>query len=149
MTDRNANRPGYKKTKVGWIPEEWEVTTIGRLTDSYSGGTPSRGNDSYFSGDIPWIKSGELNQGFISSTDEFISQSGLENSSAKMVEPNTLLYALYGATAGMPAITLIEATINQAILAIKPKKSLDNKFLFFWLQSSRRKLVQFKAVDLV
>lgn len=141
MTDLNANRPGYKKTKVGWIPEEWEVATIGRLTDSYSGGTPSRGNNSYFSGEIPWIKSGELNQGLISSTDEFISQSGLENSSAKMVEPNTLLYALYGATAGVPAITLIEATINQAILAIKPKKSLDNKFLFFWLQSSRQKLV--------
>jgi type I restriction enzyme S subunit len=141
MTDRNANRPGYKKTKLGWIPEEWEVTNIGNITDSFSGGTPSRANNSYFTGIIPWIKSGELNQGVISSTDEYISDKGLKDSSAKIVEPNTLLYALYGATAGVPAITLIEAAINQAILAIIPKRRLNQEFLFFWLQYSKNKLV--------
>jgi type I restriction enzyme, S subunit len=141
MTDRNANLPGYKKTRVGWIPEEWRVERIGDVSKSFSGGTPSRSVDEYFSGNIPWIKSGELNRGFISNTEEKITAEGLKNSSAKLVNANTLLYALYGATAGVPAITKIEAAFNQAVLALFPDPNLANDYLYYWLQKAKDKLV--------
>lgn len=138
----NENRPGYKKTKIGWIPEEWGCSKLGELINCYSGGTPSRANKDYFNGNIPWIKSGELNSKDIVNTEEYISEEAIKKTSVKLVEPNSLLLALYGATAGIPAFTRIPATINQAILAIIPKKNLDNNFLFFWLNLSRMRILK-------
>ncbi|MDR0609253.1 MAG: restriction endonuclease subunit S [Planctomycetaceae bacterium] len=119
--------------------DDWKYVKLGDVAETYSGGTPSRTNKAFFNGTIPWIKSGELNQTNIYATEEHITEEALQQSAAKYVEANTLLYALYGATAGIPAITRIEATINQAILAIIPSKSLDSVFLFYWLQSNKEK----------
>lgn len=121
---------GYKQTELGEIPGDWDVKTIGELSSSYSGGTPSTGNLSYYSGNIPWITSGDLNKERIDSVNGRISQKGLENSSAKMVEAGTLLFALYGATAGISAITYIAGSINQAVLAIMPNNKCVTEFLF-------------------
>jgi len=141
MSKRNENRPGYKKAKVGWIPEEWECIRLGKYITCYSGGTPSRTRKEYFQGKIPWIKSGELNDKFITKTEECISENALKESSVKYVDQNTLLYALYGATAGIPAFTTIKATINQAILAIIPKESVEKYYLFFWLVFAKERLL--------
>jgi type I restriction enzyme S subunit len=128
---------GYKQTKLGRIPIEWEVRRLGRLIFTFSGGTPDRGKTHFYVNDsdgVPWIKSGELNLGTITATEEFISEDALNQSSAKLVEPGTLLYALYGATAGVVAFTKIRAAINQAVLAIIPnEKLLLPEFLAIYL----------------
>lgn len=113
---------------------KWKKVKLDEVIDCYSGGTPSRTNPEYFNGLIPWIKSGELNQERIYATEEYISENALEESSAKLVRKETLLLALYGATAGVVAITEIEAAINQAILAILPHNEVDKTFLFYALK---------------
>ena len=114
---------------------------IGEICDTFSGGTPSRKIPEYYNGDIPWIKSGELNCRIITSADESISMSGLNNSSAKMVKPGTLLIAMYGATAGAIAFSGIEAAINQAILAVIPIIDINSNYLYYALESKIEKLV--------
>lgn len=88
----------------------------------YSGGTPSSSNKDYYTGDIPFIRSGELHE---SCTELFISKDGLNNSSAKIVHKGDLLLALYGATSGNIAISQIEGAINQAILCINTEQSKE------------------------
>ncbi len=132
---------GYKESAIGVIPEDWEVKNIGEDTVTYSGGTPPTENIEYYSGHIPWITSGDLNQRYIFAVNGRISEKGLNNSSAKMIPANTLLIALYGATAGISAISRIEAAINQAILAILPK-SLDKNYLFYVLDLRKDQIVE-------
>lgn len=90
----------------------------------------------YQNGDIPFITSSDLNQQFIDSVPHYITKQGLESSSAKIVEPQTLLLALYGATAGTVAITHIRGAINQAILAFS-KSKIDVKFLYYLLSEKK------------
>ena len=125
---------GYKMSEVGVIPEEWEVKTLGEIANFYSGGTPSTSNSAYYGGEIAWITSSDLNKKIIFSVEGRITQQGLENSSAKMVEENTLLIALYGATAAVTAITKIKAAINQAVLAIIPQEH-DTQYLYYKISS--------------
>lgn len=110
------------------VPDGWEVKTIANISKTFAGGTPNRENNSYYGGSIPWVKSGEVNQSIINKTEEFITFEGLHNSSAKIVEKGTILVAMYGATAGQIAILNIEATTNQAILAI-PLKNDEISFV--------------------
>jgi type I restriction enzyme S subunit len=121
---------GAPTEKAGELPEGWKTIKIGEAAKVFSGGTPSRSNPSFYGGSIPWIKSGELNQQFVFQTEEKISELALKNSSTKMVKKETLLLALYGATAGVPSITKIDAAINQAILAIEPKKIVRSRYLY-------------------
>lgn len=120
--------------------EDWKEKCIGDFAVCYSGGTPSTAVADYYGGDIPWITSSDLNRRYIHQVDGRISKPGFENSAAKMVEPNTLLIALYGATAGVPAISRISAAINQAVLAIVPKSG-SVEFLFFQLSRMRDWLI--------
>ena len=99
---------------------KWTTHALGEVVNTFSGGTPSRSKPEYFGGNIPWIKSGELNAGWVSQTSEHITEQGLKASSAKIVKPGTTLLALYGATAGVVGRTRIAAAINQAVLAIEP-----------------------------
>ena len=110
---------------------------IGDFCQTGSGGTPSRSNGSeYFGGSIPWVKSGELREKVITSTEETITESGLNSSSAKLLPPNTLLVALYGATVGRIGILGIPAATNQAICHIVPDESRANRrYLFHALQA--------------
>ena len=102
------------------IPEGWTVKKLGDIVDTFSGGTPLAGEASYYdNGSIPFIRSGEIYQDF---TELFITEKGLQESSAKMINRGDLLFALYGATSGEIAISQIEGAINQAILCIRPKE---------------------------
>ena len=117
---------------------EWGKDLIGNITTSYSGGTPSAGNPEYYSGSTPFIRSGEIHE---DKTELYISDKGLSNSSAKMVEMGTILYALYGATSGEVDVSKIHGAINQAILAIIPQKGYDNYFLSYLLQGKKNNIV--------
>ncbi|MBK4779099.1 restriction endonuclease subunit S [Streptococcus lactarius] len=101
------------------IPEGWGVAKIEDIAQTGSGGTPKSTNVSYYSnGEIPWINSGELEQTVITSTSNFITEEGLNNSSAKLFPSGTILVAMYGATAGKVSFLTFEASTNQAICAI-------------------------------
>ena len=125
-------KSGYKQTEVGVIPEEWEANTIGGCCTCFSGGTPSTSNPSYYGGNIAWITSSDLNKERIAEVDGRITEDGLTNSASKIVNKGTLLLALYGATAGVCAISEIQAAINQAVLAISPRRG-DIEYLFQFL----------------
>ena len=99
---------------------EWKKCKLLKVCSFYSGGTPSSSKKEYYNGNIPFIRSGELHQ---DSTELFITEEGLNNSAAKMVEIGDLLLALYGATSGDIAISKIKGAINQAILCIRTKQS--------------------------
>jgi type I restriction enzyme S subunit len=125
----------FKQTEVGLIPEDWKLVVLGEKSSSYSGGTPSTSNKEFYRGNIPWISSSELNQKKITKTQGYISELGLNSSSAKMVSKGTFLLAMYGATAGISAITNIEGAINQAVLAVVSDAILSEYlFEFFSLR---------------
>lgn len=110
---------------------------LAEISETTSGGTPLRNNPEYYNGDIAWLKSGELNDGFISKAEETITELGLKNSSAKLFPKGTLLVAMYGATTGKVGILDIPATTNQAICAILPKAELDRDYLYWFLRQHR------------
>jgi type I restriction enzyme, S subunit len=107
---------------------EWKETTIGNISTTFSGGTPTSTNSSYYNGHIPFIRSGEIHS---SATGLFISEEGLKNSSAKMVNKGDLLLALYGATSGEIGISKIDGAINQAILCIRTNQ-VKNYIKYYW-----------------
>ena len=117
MKTTNNIPQGYKNSPLGIIPQEWEVKKLGDVAESFSGGTPKAGNNEYYDGNIPFIRSGEIHQ---KNTALFLSELGLAESSAKIVEKGDLLIALYGANSGDSAISQINGAINQAILCIRP-----------------------------
>lgn len=110
----------YKNTAIGPIPIDWEVNKFNDFSKFYSGGTPLTSKPQYYGGVIPFIKSGEI---YYNKTEQFLTEEGLSNSSAKMVSKGDLLYALYGANSGEVAISQIEGAINQAILCINQNKN--------------------------
>lgn len=116
----------------------WEQRKLGDIADSYSGGTPRAGKKEYYDGDIPFIRSGEISSDKI---ELFLSEEGLNNSSAKMVKIGDILYALYGATSGEVSISKLNGAINQAILAIQPHQNYDSQFLMQWLRNSKKAII--------
>lgn len=123
LFSRGLRSEAQKDSEVGAIPAGWELATVDQHFSVVSGGTPSRGNDSYWAGGtIPWVKTTELKYSVITETDEHITQAGLDGSAAKMLRPGTLLMAMYGqgVTRGKVGILGIEASCNQACAAMTP-----------------------------
>ncbi len=125
------------------LPAGWVNTILNSIGSWSTGGTPSRKVSSYFNGDIPWIKSGDLNDGLILQTEETITIDGLENSSAKLLPKQTISMALYGATIGKLGILGIEAATNQACANCEANASFaDHVFVFYYLWSQRQLLIE-------
>ena len=118
--------------------EPWEQHKLGEISESYSGGTPSVAIQSYYGGSIPFIRSAEINS---KNTELYLTEEGLNNSSAKLVDVGDILYALYGATSGEVGISQINGAINQAILAIKPKIEYDSNFIMQWLRRQKMSII--------
>lgn len=118
--------------------EDWEQRKLGEVTTSYSGGTPNVGNHEYYGDEIPFIRSGEINN---CHTDLFITEKGLVNSSAAMVKEGDILYALYGATSGEVSRSKLKGAINQAILAILPKAKYNSEYIAQWLKIKKKYIV--------
>ncbi|EMG4589480.1 restriction endonuclease subunit S [Campylobacter coli] len=128
------------------LPQGWEWKNLGEIANTSSGGTPSRNKKEYWeNGNIKWLKSGELNDGYIDFIEENITEEAIENSSAKIFQKGTLLIAMYGATAGKLGILNLDSTTNQAICAFLHKdkniKFLE-KFLFYFLFFLRDKIIK-------
>jgi len=121
------------KGAIGSSFPDWERKKLGEIASFFSGGTPSSTEAIYYLGEIPFIKSGEISS---AKTEQHLSKKGLENSSAKIVEVDDLLYALYGATSGEVAISKIKGAINQAVLCIR-SKAHKTIFLFNYLKSQK------------
>ena len=118
---------------------EWKYVLLGDISSSYSGGTPSVGIKEYYGGDIPFIRSAEINS---MSTELSLTKFGLVNSSAKLVNKGDILYALYGATSGEVGRARINGAINQAILAIIPNQFNSPDFITQWLKKSKDSIVK-------
>lgn len=111
--------------------KKWAMVNISDVCLTYAGGTPKRSNINYYNGNIPWIKSGEVENRKIIYSEENISKEGLDNSSAKLVSAGAVLIAMYGANAGQVGMLRIEAATNQAVLALLPKKNkINGDYLF-------------------
>lgn len=118
------------------IPKGWSFTYIKDIAKTYSGGTPQSTKGEYYDGGIiPWINSGELNNPIITNTTNHITEIGLDNSSAKMYPANTILVALYGATAGKVSLLSFEACSNQAVCGIVPDNELMVNYIRLHLSS--------------
>ena len=124
------------------IPKHWQIKKLGEVCFTTSGGTPSRGNKKYYEGNIPWVKSGELNKGLIVDTEEKISEEAIRNSSAKIFPKGTLLIALYGATIGKLAFLGVDAATNQAVCGIFKNEKIDSNYLYYYLFSKKPSLVK-------
>lgn len=126
----------------GQLPVGWEVNRIGDVCKTGAGGTPLKSKKEYYEGGlIPWLLSGEVAQGEIFQSENFITQTGLENSSAKIFPVNTVLVAMYGATAGQVGILRFEAATNQAVCGILPNERFIPEFIFYALLSKKEELI--------
>lgn len=124
--------------EIGYT-EPWEQHKLGEVTESYSGGTPTVGVKEYYGGQIPFIRSAEINSDY---TELFITEEGLNNSSARIVSEGDILYALYGATSGEVGRARFKGAINQAILAIKPYVNYDAEYIAQWLRKSKHNITE-------
>lgn len=119
------------------VPEGWCWRTLGDIGTWQAGGTPSRIHKEYYGGNIPWLKTGDLNDGIITSIPEYITEEGLNNSSAKLNPTGSVLIAMYGATIGRIGILGMPATTNQACCACINYKAVIQKYLFYFLLSHK------------
>jgi type I restriction enzyme S subunit len=115
---------------------------LGEICETSAGGTPLKSEKAYYAGgDIPWLLSGEVNSKNITLSKNFISRKGLDNSSAKVFPPNTVLVAMYGATAGQVGILRFHAATNQAVCGILPNDRVIPEYLYYLLLSKKSTLV--------
>ena len=119
------------------VPDNWAWTTLGNIGTWQAGGTPSRSNKSYYGGNIPWLKTGDLNDGLITNIPEKITEDAVANSSAKINPTGSVLIAMYGATIGKLGILTFPATTNQACCACIEYFAITQKYLFYFLLSHR------------
>ncbi|MBQ8713594.1 MAG: restriction endonuclease subunit S [Prevotella sp.] len=134
----------YRKTFVDNIdkenlPEGWRMGTIQEFSkEMKSGGTPSRNHNEYWNKqDYPWLKSGEVHNNIITSVEEYISQAGLDNSSAKIIPQGSIIMAMYGATAAQVAYLSCDTTTNQACCNMICYSKEDAAYLFFHLLANQ------------
>ena len=125
------------KIRFRGFTDDWEQRKVSEITFSYSGGTPKAGTTEYYDGDIPFIRSGEI---YGNTTELFITEEGLNSSSAKMVHIGDILYALYGATSGEVSRSKLDGAINQAILAIIPNDEVNADFLVEWFRKEKTQI---------
>ena len=135
MNRKNTPKLRFKEFEKA---DPWEQRKLGDISDSYSGGTPTAGKAEYYGGNIPFIRSAEVNS---DRTELFLTEEGLKNSSAKMVNKGDILYALYGATSGEVGLARLDGAINQAILDIKPHEDFDASFIMQWLRKSKASII--------
>lgn len=134
-TIRDPKNHNFVVKKGMMVSDEWDVVEVDELADLKSGGTPYRENSSFWNGNIPWVKTGEINYNLITDTEEYITEKGLSSSSTFLFPKGTILMALYGQgkTRGRVAILDIDATSNQACLGFLNIRKVTTSFLYLSL----------------
>ena len=123
------------------VPRGWEWQKLGDIGTWQSGATPNRLNKDYYSGDIPWLKTGDLNDSYIYEIPETITQKALEETSVKLNPTGSVLIAMYGATIGKVGILTFPATTNQACCACVDYQGIEQMFLFYFLLSHKEEFI--------
>ena len=124
--------------KEGWVKKK-----LGEVCETSSGGTPTKSRSEFYeNGNIPWLRSGELNKKYILDSELHITELGMEKSSAKLFPINTVVIAMYGATVGQVSILKKEMTTNQAICGILPNKTSTPEYLYYFLKSKKDAFVK-------
>lgn len=124
------------------IPPTWKWVRLGEIGSWGAGATPNRSNHKYYNGKIPWLKTGDLNDGLVVDIPETISQLAVDETSAKIKPIGSVLIAMYGATIGKLGILGVEAATNQACCACIPIEGIYNKYLFYYLLALRKYFIQ-------
>ncbi len=124
------------------IDPSWEMVELGKVCKTSSGGTPLKSNKKFYDGGvIPWMTSGEVNQGIITKIKQTITQEGLDNSSAKIFDVNTVCVAMYGATVGKVGLLKVQSSTNQAVCGIFPGSDYLPEFLYYILRSKEEEMI--------
>lgn len=132
----------YKPSPMAWLdqlPTHWNAASLRWMSKRYAGGTPDKGNEAYWEdGEIPWINSGAVNDGYITQPSELITREGFANSSAKWIPKDALVMALagQGKTKGMVAQLGIPTTCNQSMAALIPDHRFAARYLYYWLTAN-------------
>ena len=124
------------------LPKSWMWCRLGNIGDWGSGATPSRTHPEYYGGSIPWLKTGDLNDGIIYDVPERISEIALENTSVRLNPVGSVLIAMYGATIGKLGIAGIPMTTNQACCACLPLEGIYNSYLFYYLMAKKQDFIK-------
>ncbi len=137
-------RQGYKQTEVGEIPEDWELSTIGENTIWKSGGTPSRDNEEYWNGSIPWISGSTLKSSEIFTSDQFLTEEAVSNGSKMAPLSSTLILVRGSALHNEIRAGLVVAPVcfNQDVKALIPVKAIDPKYLTFYILGMKDELLK-------
>jgi type I restriction enzyme, S subunit len=131
--------PQYKPSGEAWLPQlpmNWDLASLRWLSRRYAGGTPDKNNSAFWEeGDIPWLNSGAVNDGYITNPSAYITREGFLGSSAKWIPKGALVMALagQGKTKAMVAQLGIDATCNQSMAAIIPTSRIQARYLYWWL----------------
>ncbi|MEE3309496.1 restriction endonuclease subunit S, partial [Sharpea azabuensis] len=135
--------PGHQSTPIiNNLPQSWQKKKLGEIVKTTSGGTPSRGKPEYYTGDILWVKTKELNDSFILDTEEKISIEAINKSSAKILPSGSVLLAMYGATIGKLGIASKKMACNQACCVfLFDDNDVFRWFLYNWLIINRSFLI--------
>ena len=123
-------------------PDTWKWVRVGNIGSWSAGATPSRTQPDFYGGNIPWLKTGDLTDGYVSDIPETITDLALEKTSVRLNPVGSVLMAMYGATIGKLGILQVEATTNQACCACIPYAGMWNKYLFYFLMANRRTFIK-------
>ena len=134
-----SDKPHYENEPFE-VPSSWVWTTLGKIGNWQSGATPSRLRKDYYGGNIPWLKTGDLNDGYISDIPEYITETALKETSVKLNPKDSVLIAMYGATIGKVGILSFPATTNQACCACTDYL-VKKMYLFYFLLANREKFI--------
>ena len=138
-TKTTSDKPHYENVPFE-VPSSWVWTTLGEIGNWQSGATPSRLRKDYYGGNIPWLKTGDLNDGYISDIPEYITETALKETSVKLNPKDSVLIAMYGATIGKVGILSFPATTNQACCACTDYL-VKKMYLFYFLLANREKFI--------
>ena len=138
---KSSDTPHYENEVPFEVPESWEWQKLGDIGVWQSGATPSRLNKEYYGGNIPWLKTGDLNDGYIQEIPETITQKALEETSVKLNPAGSVLIAMYGATIGKVGILTFPATTNQACCACVEYNGIEQMYLFYFLLSHKEEFI--------
>ena len=140
-TSSSSDTPHYEQVPFE-VPQGWVWTTLGEIGTWQAGGTPNRSNKAYYGGNIPWLKTGDLNDGLITNIPESITEEAVSNSAGKLNPEGSVLIAMYGATIGKLGILTFPATTNQACCACVKHDTVAQMYLFYFLMSQRTSFIE-------
>ncbi|HEF8013294.1 TPA: restriction endonuclease subunit S [Campylobacter jejuni] len=141
--DKNINFKDSGIEYLGEIPQHWKLVRLGLILKTSSGTTPDSGNDKYYKGgQIVWINSGDLNDGFLKDSKRKITQDALDDYSVlKIFDKDSLIVAMYGATIGKTAILKVNACVNQACCVLEKSAWYNTFYLFYLFNRYKKELI--------